>query len=56
MSPPSRRGWSVGRSVINSLKGKKLHFYAPIGALVYLKVPPLRISSLIETEALSIDL
>ena len=27
-------GWSVGLSVINALKGQKLHFHAPIGALV----------------------
>ena len=29
-------GWSVGRSVIISEKGGKLHFHAPIGALVFL--------------------
>ena len=28
------RRWSVGRSVIISYKGGKLHFHAPIGALL----------------------
>ena len=31
-------GWSVGRSVIISLKGVELHFQAPIGARVYWQI------------------